>query len=911
MKKIFKILGITVLAVIILIVAAPFFFKDQIAQIIKDKLNASMDAQIDFAEVDLSLFRAFPDARLSIDGVSIINKEPFAGDTLFYGKEVKLDLPIGDLFNSASDPIHVNELIVNGATSRLTVDENGNSSWDIAKESASAKASPEQTPETNTGFSFDLKHYEINDSELTYEDKSSEMKFALSNMNHSGNGDFSLGESTLETYTEALVFYTMDDINYLSGQQVKLDAAILMDLENQKYTFQENKAFVNNLELKLDGFVQLEDAYTMVDLTFDTPSSDFKNFFAVIPETYRKNLEGITTTGDFTVNGMIKGEVDDTRIPKMDIKIKSNNASFKYPDLPKTVTNINIDARLKNDTGNVDDTYFNVAQTSFNIGSDRLSGNAMITNLTTNMNIDLSAYGNLDFQNLAQAFPLPEGMKLDGKLALDIATKFDMESIEKERYERINAKGTASLTEFQYEGDALTKPLVINSAKIYMTTSRIKLADFDAKTGNTDLKASGTINNLIGFLLQDQDLKGTFNVRSNTLDAADFMTATEVAPAQKANETTQKSTGATTEEAIKIPAFLDANLDFQATNVLYDGLQLKNVSGVALVRDETLTLNNITTDIFNGNIGVNGSVSTKGATPVFNMALDMKNLDIAQSFEGFDMFSSFVPILKTLQGKINTDITLTGSLDKELSPILSTLAGDAIAQLLTKDVNATNNPLLGKLDEKLNFIDLDKFDVSDITTKLNFKDGAVQVSPFDFNIKGIKATASGKHSLTNEMDYTLALDVPAKYFGKEGASLLSKLEAKDVESISVPVPVKFGGSFLSPTIDLNLDLAVKNLTSQIIEIQKERLKDKGEDALNNAVNDIISGNNPLGGIKDIIKGNGSSQDSTATTPKDPTKPVDSTATSSDSQDKVKEAAGNLINDLFGRNRKKKDTTKTK
>ena len=116
---------------------------------------------------------------------------------------------------------------------------------------------------------------------------------------------------------------------------------------------------------------------------------------------------------------------------------------------------------------------------------------------------------------------------------------------------------------------------------------------------------------------------------------------------------------------------------------------------------------------------------------------------------------------------------------------------------------------------------------------------------------------------------------------------------------------------MSPTIDLNLDLAVKNLTSQIIEIQKERLKDKGEDALNNAVNDIISGNNPLGGIKDIIKGNGNSQDSTATTPKDPTKPVDSTATSSDSQDKVKEVAGNLINDLFGRNRKKKDTTKTK
>ncbi|MFT7285775.1 MAG: hypothetical protein ACI90Q_002579, partial [Nonlabens sp.] len=573
MKKLFKILAITAMAAVILIAAAPFLFKDQITEIIKNKLNASLDAQIDFVEVDLSLFSAFPEARLHIEGVSITNKAPFAGDTLFYGKEVKLDLPIGDLFNDASDPIHVNELIVNGAVARFTVNENGNSSWDIAKEDATAKASPDPAAEENTGFSFNLKHYEMNDAEITYQDIATKNKLVLSNMNHSGNGDFSSGEIVLDTYTEALVFYGIDGINYLSGQKVKLDAGILMDLENQEYTFQENKAFINDLELKMNGYVKLEEAFIMVDLTFDTPSSDFKNFFALIPETYRKNLDGIATTGDFTVNGTIKGEVDDNRIPKMDIQISSKKASFKYSELPKMVTNINIDAQLKNDTGDIDDTYFNVAQTSFNIGSDRISGTAMIRNLITNMDVDLTAKGILNFQNLAQAFPLSEGMKLDGKLALDVATKFDMESIEKERYERINTKGTASLSQFKYEGDALTKPLVINNASIDMTNARIKLDDFDAQTGNTDLKASGTINNLIGFLLQDQDLKGTFNVRSVTLDVADFMTATEVVATQKANNTTQTSTSATTEEAIKIPAFLDANLDFQVNRVLYDGLE--------------------------------------------------------------------------------------------------------------------------------------------------------------------------------------------------------------------------------------------------------------------------------------------------------------------------------------------------
>jgi hypothetical protein len=124
------------------------------------------------------------------------------------------------------------------------------------------------------------------------------------------------------------------------------------------------------------------------------------------------------------------------------------------------------------------------------------------------------------------------------------------------------------------------------------------------------------------------------------------------------------------------------------------------------------------------------------------------------------------------------------------------------------------------------------------------------------------------------------------------------------------VPVKLSGSFLSPKIDLNLDLAVKNLTNQIVEIQKQKLKDKGEEALGNAVDDIISGNDPLGGIKDIISGNGKPKDPATTQPSDSTKNPQKTPVKT--EDKVKEVAGSIINDLLGKKKKKAvDTTKAK
>lgn len=909
MKKFLKVLGVFILAVVVLLLAAPWLFQDQIETIIKNKLNGSLDAQIDFAQVDLSLFSAFPDARVSINELSIINKEPFLGDTLFYSKAIKLDLPVSDLFNDANDPIHVNELILDRAVASLKVNNEGVANWDIAKSTDVAADEIADSTATGGDFSFDLEHYEIIDSYFLYEDVATQNRLVLESLNHEGTGDFSLVTSELDTDTDAVVSYSLADINYLNKNPIKLDAVLGLDLEEQIYSFKENKAFINDLELKLDGFVDLEPEFTMVDLSFDTPSSEFKNFFALIPQTYRSNLEGITTTGDFKLQGTVKGPVDDDRIPLLDITAVSNNASFKYADLPQKVTNITIDAAVKNTTGLVDDTFIKISNASFNLGKDRLHGDVLVRNLTKNMLVDLNVDGTIDLANLSEAFPMESVQDLKGTLVADVATSFDMASVEKERYENIKTKGIASLSDFTYDSEDLKNPIKIEQAAIDMNRNRVKLDNFKATTGNTDFQAQGAIDNLVGFMFQDQDLKGAFTVTSNQFDTADFMTET----VENNTSTATSTSNEVAEEAIKIPSFLDANLDFKANQVLYDGLTLKNVSGIAIVRDETLTLNNTKTDIFNGRIGMDGSVSTKNEIPVFNMLLDMSDLDIAQSFDGFDMFQKLVPIIQVFKGKLNTTLKLNGDLNNDLTPNLSTIAGDAFAQLLTREIDTDKTPLIAELDDKLSFINFNDLNISDLVANFTFKNGAVQVAPFNFNIKDIEVIAGGSHSLTNDMNYTLDLNVPAKYLGKEGASLVAKLEASEVDKIKVPIPVNILGSITQPKVNVQLDLAVKNLTNQIIEIQKQRVKDQGKETLNEVVDDLLEGKDPLNTIKDGIGGilgNKKPKDTTATkTPTDTTaikKPKDTTVVGQvkeKAEDKVKEAAGNILNGLFKKKKK--------
>ena len=897
MKKVFKIIGITLLVIIVLLIAAPFLFSSQIENFVKKTINNNVNAKVEFADIDLSLFRSFPQATVVLSDVSVINNAPFEGDTLADVKEVTLQMSIKELFKGSEEPKRIDQFKVNDAYINILVDSLGRANYDIAKIDTTATTTG--TPaDTTGGFSLDLQHYEINNSRLHYKDVGAKMALKLEELNHQGTGDFSLDQTELDTDTEAIVSFEFDSINYLNKNKVDLDAVIQMDLENMKYTFLENEAHINQLPLTFNGFVQVDGDDTNIDLTFKTPSSDFKNFLAVIPEVYAKNIENVETKGDFVVDGMIKGTANDKYIPKLDIKVTSNNASFKYPDLPKSVQDINLDLRVLNETGIVEDTYLTFENVKFRIDQDRFAANGSVKNLMGNMLVALNLDGTLNLANLDKAYPLDMDLDLNGILTVDASTSFDMNSIEKEQYQNVKSSGTAGIKNFSYKSPEIPNEIKVSSARVNLSQGNVTVPELDLTTGQTDLQATGTIQNLMGFLFTDQELKGIFNVKSNTFAVNDFMVAqTEEKPVTTSEENTSETSKtekvATGEEAIKIPSFLDVVLTFNANKVLYDNLKLTNAKGKLIIRDETATLENITTDIFNGNIALNGHVSTKTATPTFDMSLDLNAISIAESFNGLELMQGLAPIANALQGKIQTNLNLKGNLNNDLTPILTSLAGDALAQILTADVNPEKMPLLAKLDSQLNFIDLDKVDLNNLKTKLSFKDGAVNIQPFDFKIKDVLVQVSGSHGFDMNMNYKLNLDVPAKYLGNQIGNTLSQLSGSSLQNTKVEIPVGLSGTFQSPQINLNMQQAISSLTQKIVEEQKNNLKEKGTNALNDLINKQLGKNNQ----------NQQSTDSTAT--KTPQTKTDSTKTTQEK--KIEDAAKSILGGLLNKNKKKKDT----
>jgi hypothetical protein len=872
LKTILKIIGVLIILIVVSLFAIPYFFKDEIKAKITDAINQKVDAKVSFADANLSLFKNFPNANVTLDQLVIINKAPFEGDTLVSLEELDLKMSIKELFKGKNEAIEIQGITSKNGMINILFNKDGVGNYDIALKdntTADEKSSP---------LSLSIQNYKLENFKFKYFDESSKIKMIIDSLNHEGTGDFAASKLDLVTKSTAKITLDMDKVNYMNNVPLTLDAVLGIDLEKSKYTFKENKALINQLPLEFDGFIQLVDAGQEYDLKFKTPTSSFKNFLGIIPAAYASSLDNVKTTGDFTVAGFAKGLYSDTTVPKFNVNITSNNASFKYPDLPKSVQNIIIDTKIVNETGILNDTYINLDKLSFKIDQDVFNAKANIKNITENAIVDAALKGTINLANLSKAYPIKLDKPLTGILKADVTTKFDMISVEKSQYENIKNAGTMSLSDFKY-ADENGKTMNISNALVQFNPSQVNLKQFDATTGKSDLSVTGVLENFYGFIFKNQELKGNFNLSSNQLAVSDFMTTEE-----------DSKTEAKKTEAMKIPAFLNCSLTAKANTVLYDNLTLKDVSGKLIVKDEKLTMENIKSSIFGGTIGLNGAVSTKGKTPTFEMNLGLKQVDIAQSFTQLDMLKKLAPIAGIIDGKLNSTIKLNGYLNENtMSPDLKTLTGDLLGQLLSTTINSSNSTLLTALGSNLKFIDVSKLNLNDLKAAITFKDGMVNVKPFDIKYKDIKATVGGSHGFDQKMNYNLKFDVPAKYLGTEANALIAKLSPADAAKMeSIPINAVLTGDFTNPKISTDIKSAVTNLTNQLVAQQKERLLNQGTSALSDYIN---KNKKPADTSKTVVP---------ATKEEAKTKAVE----------EVKTKASELLNGLFNKKKKTEEEPKT-
>ncbi len=844
-KRILKWSGISFLLLLVLIVIAPFIFKDKIVQIVKDEANNSLNAKVDFGDFDLTLFSSFPDFRFKIQNVSVINVEPFKGDTLAFIKELSFDLNIKSVIRG--DQYQVNSLVIDEPKINGIVMTDGKANWDIAKASTdTATVQPVDTSATK--FALKLKSLEIKHANITYNDMQGNMSASLKDMNYTLSGDFTQDNFLLSNLLEiAETSFEMGGVGYLTKAKTRFKADLDMDMPNMKFTFKENELDLNDLGLSFDGFVSMPKDDITMDLKFAAKQTEFKSILSLIPSVYSKDFASVKTEGSLKLNGKAAGTMHSSAdgksdtYPSFEVNLGIANAMFKYPSLPKSVNNINIDVHVENKKDYLDATVIDINKFHLEMAGNPIDMWAHVKTPISDPDLAAEVKGVINLTSVKEFIPLEKGDEMSGIVKADISAAGRMSSIDKKEYDKFKMAGSLEIDKMNYKTTTLPYEVMLNMMKLNFTNQFVELAGFDALMGKSDIKANGKIENFMQYIFKDSLIKGNFNVQSNFMDLNELMSSssTSTAAAQPSAADTVAMTVA------EVPGNIDFNLNANFVKVLYDNLTIDNMNGNIVVRQRKVDMTNLNLGLLGGKVLMNGFYETSNPKkPTVDLTFKVDNFDIQKTFAAFNTVQKLAPIGQYAKGMFTATLeNFKADLDQTMSPILSSLHGNGVFK--TSSVTVGGFPAFVKLGEALKIEQLKNLNIQNVMAEYEFKDGRVNLrNPVKVKIDKIDAEITGSTGFDQTIDYNWKMTVPTEMFGAQAnsmvGSLLGQANAAAGTNVSMPKTVKvnvgFGGTVTNPTVKTGTKAgeAGASLKDQAISTVKDKANEEAQKILADA-----------------------------------------------------------------------------
>ncbi len=839
MKKLIKIVGGTLVVLVLLLMILPMAFKGKIEGIVKSEGNKLLNAQFDFESLDISLLRNFPQASVSLNDFWLKGVDVFENDTLVYAGELTAAVNVMSLFGDGG--FEVSKIIVDDTRLHAIVLEDGKVNWDVMKPSEPKVEEVEEQSEESSSLSISLKKLSVDDLTLIYDDRQGGMYAEVKDLDAACSGDMTSDNTTIRLKAETpSVTFKMGGVPFLSRAKVGAKMDVDADLKNMKFTLRDNALSLNAIEAAIDGWLAMGEESMDMDLKLNTNEIGFKEILSLIPAIYAKDFAGLKTDGVATLNAYAKGKMEGEKLPEFNVDLNVKNAMFRYPSLPAGVDGINIVANVKNPGGTADATTIVVNPFNFTLAGNPFSILANVKTPISDLNFNAAAKGKLDLGKIKDVYPL-EDMNLNGVLDADMSVAGAMSMIDKGEYDRVQAAGNIKLSDMQLELKDIPK-VDIKQSTFSFEPRYMELSQTRILVGDNDVTLDSRFENYLGFVFKGSTLKGTLNVSSQKMNLNDFMSegaAEEAAPAEQEQTTEEQA-----EEAmgvIRVPENIDFRMQADFKQVLFGKMNLTDVKGLLIVKDSKVDMQNLSLNAMGGSVVVNGAYATPAAkNPRLNAGFALNNIGFAQAYKELDMVRSLAPIFSNLNGNFSGSVKVDTELDEQMSPVMNTLNGSG--SLSTKDLGLGNVQIINLVADIVKKPSLKDTKVKNLNLDFTINNGRVTTKPFEVKLGDYVMNLSGTTGLDQTIDYKGKITLPAS------AGAVAKLGTVDMT---------IGGTFTSPKVGIDMESLAKQAAQQAASgLVDKLLGGKKENASGEAA-DSTAAPSKAEQTKDAIKAIGS------------------------------------------------------
>jgi hypothetical protein len=199
---------------------------------------------------------------------------------------------------------------------------------------------------------------------------------------------------------------------------------------------------------------------------------------------------------------------------------------------------------------------------------------------------------------------------------------------------------------------------------------------------------------------------------------------------------------------------------------------------------------------------------------------------------------------KYLSGRVSSNLTMTGKLTPDMSPIMNSLSGKGDAMLLSCVLSGF--PVTDQLADKLHLAQFKSIPIKDMKLFFSFENGRIIMQPYKMKIgSDIDAEIAGSSGFDNTINYGVNLAVPRSALGSAGNTMVNNLVS---QAAGKGVPINVGekvnlavnitGTNTNPKIETNL----KNVVGDAVKSVKEEIKkavEKKVDSVKAVVKDTV------------------------------------------------------------------------
>lgn len=806
-KKIAIRILIIFIALIGLAIGLAYLFEDEVKLYAVNSVNKYVKTEIKVEQLDFSFIKRFPSASLEFKNVLAYGaSESTKKDTLFFMKSIFMEFDIWKLINKK---YVLKELSFEEGSVNLEIDKFGEENYIFWKEDTSGSTSKE--------INISLKAVQFKNVDFKYTNDAKNILFSNRFYHLNLKGEFTADQFDLNFESDTyLNTYRQNTTIFGQNQSMKLSAVLSVDTKKEAYTFKNAKLNYSGLQFLLNGGFKNSSESFYTDITIKSESIEMPQLINLLTEEQKNTLESYQIDGNISLNGLIKGNINDLESPSLKFNFSVNDASFIHQASNIALNQISLDGNYNNGAENsLRTSTVSISNLNAKFGKGNISGALKINDFNDpffqfNGNLKLYLDELIAFMEYKQ-IENAEGevnvqLKTEGRVA-------NLSQLSLDDWKKAKTQGEIILLGVNFKVNG--KPQIYNniSGTLEIKNNDIRAYNLNGNISRSDFLINGLFQNLISYLFSDNEkLYVDASLRSKRIFLDELLL------------TDDKSTSDSTYR-LNFSPLLKVYLDSQIDSLSFRKFSFSKSKGSFSLQDEVLRATNVSFNTMKGKAEGNLLVNAKAKDKVIiSTNARFNEISITDLFNDFGNFGQQTLTSENLKGIANCELQIYTEWDKSLN--LNPKSIEAQADLQINQGELINFSPLESLSNYISLSELKHIKFATLSNQIVIKNERIFIPAFDINSSALNLRLEGSHTFNNEINYHIRLMLDDILGNKVKKARRQQSEFGRIEDDGLgktQLFIKMTGTVDNPIISYDLD-ALKTYWKEEFKEEKKVLK---------------------------------------------------------------------------------------